>query len=130
VFQPFLEAELRAARAQAQLHMSDIMQMDAGARYDFIVSGLPLNNFPIALVRAILSLLMSHLEPGGTLSYFEYPFLRTLKYPFVRDAEERQRLRGVGTVVEHFLRQHPSRAQTVAWNLPPAVARHVSHASA
>lgn len=125
-FQAFLESELGQARAQARLHMGDIMQLAPEVRYDFIISGLPLNNFPAAAVRAILTLLMEHLERGGTLSYFEYPFLRTLKYPFVRNAAERQRLKAVGAVVEHFLRQHSSRAQTVALNLPPAVARHIS----
>ncbi|MGH9392797.1 MAG: hypothetical protein ACRD1E_01405, partial [Terriglobales bacterium] len=63
-------------------------------------------------------------------SYFEYPFLRSLKRALVRDRAERQRLQAVGAVVAHFLRQHPARAQAVALNLPPAVARHVGHAPA
>src|SRR5262245_55183806 len=41
--------------------------------YDFIISGLPLNNFTGADVRSIFRTFTRLLKPGGALTYFEYP---------------------------------------------------------
>src|SRR6266576_2102252 len=40
--------------------------------YDYIVSGLPLNNFPVSQVRKIFRAYNRLLKPGGTLTYYEY----------------------------------------------------------
>ncbi len=130
-FRPFLEA----CRAEAEgrgigcgLHFASIAELPAGAEFDFIVSGLPLNNFAPEQVEAWLGLLLGHLRPGGVLSYFEYLYIRDLKCAWIRDAGERARLRAVGEVVEAFLRQNPHQETRVGWNLPPAVAHHVRRA--
>lgn len=131
VFQPFLEARLRQAGAEAhgigcRIHLAAFGKPPLpDAAYDFIVSGLPLNNFAPAEVETLLAQFMQHLRPGGVFSYFEYPYIRELKCALVHNAAERARLRGVAGVVHGFLTRHPNRQTLVPWNLPPAVARHV-----
>lgn len=129
-FRPTLEARIRHARAlergiACRLHVVGICDAPPPEPYDFIVSGLPLNNFSAPDVEHILALFMSLLRPGGVLSYFEYPYLRDLKRALVHDPAERARLRAVGRVVHEFLRHHPRRSVPVPLNLPPAVAHHV-----
>lgn len=92
--------------------------------YDFIVSGLPLNNFPVAQVRTIYRAYDRLLKPGGTLTYYEYVLIRQLKTPFV-NRRERRRLYRVGRVVGNFIRDHQVRREGVLMNVPPAIVRHL-----
>src|SRR5436309_2865851 len=94
------------------------------AVYDFIVSGLPINNFPVAHVRRIFQVYERLLKPGGTLTYFEYVFIRQLKIPFV-NRRERRRLYRVGRVVGDYIRDYQVRRQKVLINVPPAIVRHL-----
>ncbi|MGH9474920.1 MAG: class I SAM-dependent methyltransferase [Terriglobales bacterium] len=129
-FQPVLEARLEEAKVEQRgitcaLHYDDICAWPDRPTYDFIISGLPLNNFSPELVERILTLFAALLLPGGVLSYFEYLFIRKVKFVLVGDSAERARLRAIGAVVERFMSQHASRAVPVALNFPPAMARHV-----
>ena len=92
--------------------------------YDHIISGLPLNNFPVALVREIFRAYIRLLKPGGTLSYFEYSLIRQLKSPFV-GRRERRRLYRVGRIVNGYIRSYQIRRQQVLMNVPPAIVRHL-----
>src|SRR4051812_25942853 len=58
---------------------SAVEELPGEAVYDFIVSGLPFNNFPSTLVRRIFRAYSRLLKPGGVLSYFEYVFVRHLQ---------------------------------------------------
>jgi phosphatidylethanolamine/phosphatidyl-N-methylethanolamine N-methyltransferase len=135
VFLPWLERRKEQARIEARgihctVHACDLGLAPAEPRYDFIISGLPLNNFAPQRVGEILELLESRLRPGGVLSYFEYLYIRDLKRALVHDRAERARIEAVTAVVEGFLARHRHQAETVVWNLPPAVAHHVSQAAA
>jgi phospholipid N-methyltransferase len=92
--------------------------------YDFIISGLPLNNFSVAQVREIYRVYNRLLKPGGTLTYYEYVFIRQLKTPF-SDRRERRRLYRVGRVVSRYIRTYQVRRERVLMNMPPAVVRHL-----
>jgi phospholipid N-methyltransferase len=92
--------------------------------YDYIVSGLPLNNFPVDQVREIFAAFNRLLKPGGTLSYFEYVLLRHLKTPFV-DRRERRRLLRVGRVVGRYNRAYQVGRERIFVNVPPAIVRHL-----
>jgi phosphatidylethanolamine/phosphatidyl-N-methylethanolamine N-methyltransferase len=92
--------------------------------YDFIVSGLPLNNFEPPLVKEILDALIGALADGGVLSYFEYIAVRDVKRLFVSE-EERQRLDAIAEVTAAYIRRHQFRENRVYVNIPPAVARHL-----
>ena len=88
------------------------------------MSGLPLNNFPVALVRQIFQAYNRLLKPGGVLSYFEYVLIRQLKTPFV-NRRERRRLYRVGKLVGRYIRSYQVRRKQVLMNVPPAIVRHL-----
>ncbi len=92
--------------------------------YDFIVSGLPLNNFPVGDVRTIFRAYDRLLKPGGLLTYYEYVFIRQLKVPFV-DRRERRRLFSVGRLVGGYIRDYQVRRERIFINVPPATVRHL-----
>jgi phospholipid N-methyltransferase len=92
--------------------------------YDYIVSGLPLNNFPVANIREIFAAYARLLKPGGTLSYYEYALLRQLKWPLV-DRRERRRLFRVGRVMRGYIREFQVRREQIFINVPPATVRHL-----
>jgi len=112
------------ARGRIFLHRKDILEMPKEASYDLILSSLPLNNFEPAKVRDFLDTFMSHLVPGGVLSYFEYILVRAVKR-CLSSAGERTRLRGVGEVTDEFVQRYQVKSEAVLLNLPPAVARHL-----
>lgn len=111
-------------RDQVRILEAAVENLAGEASYDFIVSGLPLNNFPVAQVRKIFQAYSRLLKPGGTLTYYEYVLIRQLKTPFV-NRRERRRLYRVGRVVGGYIQAHQIRRQQVLMNMPPAIVRHL-----
>ncbi len=111
---------------QGQVHVihSPVEELPGEALYDHIISGLPLNNFPVGLVREIFKAYSRLLKPGGVLSYFEYVLIRQLKTPF-SGRRERRRLYRVGRLVGNYIKAYQVRRQQVLMNVPPAVVRHL-----
>ncbi len=103
---------------------SAVEDLPGKAEYDLIISCLPLNNFPVAQVREIFRAYERLLRPGGTLTYYEYVFVRQIKTPFV-SRRERWRLGGVGRVVSGYIRSFQVRRQRILINFPPAIVRHL-----
>jgi phospholipid N-methyltransferase len=118
------EPLFRSRQHQVSLIHSPLQELPGDAAYDFMVSGLPLNNFSVSLVREIFTAYRRLLKPGGILSYFEYALIRQLKMPFAK-RKERKRLRCVGRLVDRNIQAHQFRADLVYFNVPPAVARHL-----
>ncbi len=85
----------------------------------------PLNNFPAAQVREIFKAYNRLLKPGGTLTYYEYVFIRQVMTPFV-NRRERRRLYRVGRVVSSYIRSYQVRKQPIFINVPPAIVRTLS----
>lgn len=104
-----------------------VEDMPADAQYDLVISGLPLNNFPVPAVEAILATLQRLVKPGGVLSYFEYVALRRIKACVCRK-DERERLQGVGRVTGEALRQFEIRRDCIVFNAPPAWVHHLRFA--
>ncbi len=102
----------------------DVEQLDEQAGYDVIVSGLPLNNFTGPVVEAILGRLLGLLEPGGTLSFFEYIGIRRAK-GMLTGRTERDRLREITRIMGKAIDQHEFRRDSVWANLPPAWVHHL-----
>lgn len=129
-FADHLEERLRTepvfvpVAGRVKLHRRNVMEVPPDATYDRIVSSLPLNNFEPDCVAALLTTFMSHLTPGGILSYFEYVLIRTLK-GLVAGQAERDRLRQIGEITGEYVRLFQVRSDPVLLNLPPAVARHL-----
>jgi phosphatidylethanolamine/phosphatidyl-N-methylethanolamine N-methyltransferase len=115
---------LSRCRDQIEVIHAPLEEIVGESVYDFIVSGLPMNNFPVSQVREILSAYSRLLKPGGTLSYYEYALVRQLKWPLV-DRRERRRLFRVGRVMREFNREFQIRREQIFINVPPATVRHL-----
>jgi phospholipid N-methyltransferase len=114
----------RPWRDQVEVIHAGVEDLVGESVYDYIVSGLPLNNFPVAKVREIFATYSRLLKPGGTLTYYEYVLVRQLKTPFV-DRRERRRLFRVGRVVAGYIRDYQIRREQILINVPPATVRHL-----
>jgi phospholipid N-methyltransferase len=114
----------RSHRHQAEVIHRAVEDLPGEGLYDFIVSGLPLNNFPVGQVRTIFRAYDRLLKPGGLLTYYEYVFIRQLKTPFV-NRRERRRLFCVGRVVGGYIRNYQVRRERIFINVPPATVRHL-----
>jgi phospholipid N-methyltransferase len=115
---------LIARRPQIRVIHSPVQELPGEAVYDHIISGLPLNNFPVTVVREIFKAYSRLLKPDGVLTYFEYVLIRQLKSPFV-GRRERRRLYRVGRVVSEYIRTYQVRRKQVLMNVPPAIVRHL-----
>jgi phospholipid N-methyltransferase len=118
------DPDFRRHRPQVRLIHGAVEDLTGEAQYDYIISGLPLNNFPGAQVREIFQVYNRLLRPGGTLSYYEYALVRQLKTPFV-DRRERRRLFRVGRIVSRYIRAYQVRRERIFVNVPPAIVRHL-----
>ena len=101
-----------------------VQQLPRDDGYDLIVSGLPLNNFSVALAEQILATLLGLLKPGGTMSFFEYIAVRRAR-ALISGRAERARLRGIGRAMEAVLDEHEIDRDRIWPNMPPAWVHHV-----
>jgi phospholipid N-methyltransferase len=118
------EPLFRSRRGQTTLTHAPLQQLPGSGLYDYLISGLPLNNFAVPLVADIFAAYRRLLKPGGVLSYFEYLGIRDLK-SLVVGAAERRRLRQLDALLGRAIRAHQFREQWVFLNVPPAVVRHL-----
>jgi phospholipid N-methyltransferase len=118
-----LEPLFRRRQSQVRLIHAPLQEVAGEEVYDYMISGLPLNNFPLALVRDIFRSYRRLLKPGGVLSYFEYLWIRPIKMIFV-DRRDRRRLHVLTRFLERRIRAGQFCEQWVFCNVPPAVARH------
>ena len=93
-------------------------------KYDLMISGLPLNNFQPDQVQRILDAMAALLAPGGILSFFEYIAIRRVK-ALISGRAGRERLRGIGRVLDGVLGDGEIRRDRVWVNVPPAWVHHV-----
>ncbi|MBN2580698.1 MAG: methyltransferase domain-containing protein [Pirellulales bacterium] len=107
-----------------RLHHAAVEELPPEEPFDIIISGLPLNNFSLKLVRQILEKLFTLLRPGGSLSFFEYIAVRRVK-SLVSNRIARQRLRGIDRTVQRIRRAHGIARQAVWLNVPPAWVHHL-----
>jgi phospholipid N-methyltransferase len=106
------------------LRHAGVEEVPEDCRYEVIISGLPLNNFSVAFVEQVLGKLGRLLASGGTLSFFEYIAVRRAKAAFSRQTE-RERLRGIGRLLQRFLDAREIRRDRVLANVPPAWVHHI-----
>lgn len=98
----------------------DITQFKSPERYDFIISGLPFHSFDPALVEKILEIYANLIKPGGTVTFFEYIAIQTLKKPFLTD-EEQDTLEKIRNLIKVFRLLGTTTSESIVWrNFLPA----------
>jgi phosphatidylethanolamine/phosphatidyl-N-methylethanolamine N-methyltransferase len=118
------EPEWTAVRELSTIHEVPLQDFETDGDYDFIVSGLPLNNFPPKLVAEIMDVYFRLLKPGGMLSYFEYMYIRPVRKTVSVGAGGR-RIREIHRIVESYLGTHRVARDNVFLNTPPAWVQHL-----
>jgi phospholipid N-methyltransferase len=114
----------RRVADRVRLHHMAVEQFMPDEPFDCIISGLPLNNFPVEVVRGILSHLEGIAGDGATLSFFEYIGVRKAK-SMLCSREERQRLTGIGDAMDEALDKWEIGRDCVVANVPPAWVHHL-----
>ncbi len=110
--------------AQSRIHNCPLEDFPHEGTYDFVISGLPHNNFPPDVVARIFETYFQLLSPGGVLSYFEYMFIRPVKRR-ISGARERARFGKLDEIVHHHFRNYRFRREWVYRNIPPAWVHHL-----
>lgn len=111
---------LCAHRHQIDIHQKPVQALEGESCYDYIISGLPLNNFDPALVQDIFNCFERLIKPGGKLAFFEYYMIRNLKRSFVNQCEK-QRIREREKILAGFLNRYEEKRIIVPMNLPPSM---------
>ena len=117
-------AAYQRVAGQARVIHQPVQELPRENGYDLIISGLPLNNFPAALLDEVLESLSGLLKPNGTLSFFQYVAVRPAR-AIVSGRVERLRLREVGAALGKVLDRHEFRRDLIWPNLPPAWVHHI-----
>lgn len=118
------EQGFQEIKDQTAIHNCPVQEYGSGQEYDYIVSGLPLNNFPTELVGEIFKAYFRLLKPGGVLSYFEYMYVRPVRKVISR-GEENQRIRSIDEIMANYTRQFRIQTDWVWLNIPPAWVQHL-----
>ncbi len=111
-------------KAQSSIHQLPVQEFQTSAPYDFVISGLPLNNFPAELVASIAATYFRLLKPGGVLSYFEYMYVRPIRKVVTRGAE-RIRITAIDTTMRQQCDRSRIRRDNIWLNTPPAWVQHL-----
>jgi phosphatidylethanolamine/phosphatidyl-N-methylethanolamine N-methyltransferase len=114
----------RKVAERVRIHHMPVEQLSADQPYDAIVSGLPLNNFPVAVVRSILDHLQRLAGKEATLSFFEYVGVRKAK-SLIAGGNERERLKGITDTLGHVCANSQFKQECVLLNVPPAWVHHL-----
>lgn len=118
------DRDFQRVAESARLHHCALQDFRAEQPYDFIISGLPLNNFPAELVRDVFAAYFRLLAPGGVLSFFEYMYVRPVRR-VVSNRVEKQRLRELDEIISPYLKNHRIHRDWVFVNIPPAWVQHL-----
>jgi len=118
------EASWQQVAPRVRLLQSAVEELDREKYYDYIISGLPLNNFSYAAVQEIFAQFHRLATDGCVLSFFEYVGVRKIK-GLVSSSAERQRLWGIDRVLQQEFSSWEIHRQCVLANLPPAWVHHL-----
>lgn len=106
------------------IHEVPLQDFETEGNYDFVISGLPLNNFPPKLVAEIMEVYFRLLTSDGVLSYFEYMYIRPIRKSVSPGAGGRK-IREIHQIVESYLTRHRVARDSVLLNTPPAWVQHL-----
>lgn len=109
---------------QCAVHEAPLQQFTSEQAYDYVISGLPMNNFEPTLVSELLETMFSLMKEGGVLSYFDYIYIRNLKCVLARGAE-RKRIQEIAKIVGGWQDNYRFERNWVFANFPPAWVQHL-----
>lgn len=118
------ESAWKNVRAQSNVHQLPVQDFQTPEPYDFVISGLPLNNFPADLVTTITDAYFRLLKPGGVLSYFEYMYVRPFRKVVTRGAEK-VRITSIDDTLQSHCDRCRIRRDSIWINIPPAWVQHL-----
>ena len=118
------EGAWRAVSQLSTIHEVSLQDFESAGNYDFVISGLPLNNFPPNLVAEIMDIYFRLLNPRGMLSYFEYMYLRPVRC-VISPGETANKIREIHKIVESYIDQYRVACDPVLLNIPPAWVQHL-----
>ena len=116
--------DLSGRPVRVNVHQAYVEDLDTDARYDVIVSGLPLTNFAPAQVERIMARYLDLLRPGGTLTYFAYLGTRRARALTASRAEARRHA-AVDEIMAGYRRAYATGCRRVWANVPPARVWHL-----
>lgn len=105
------------------VHCLSITDWAPDEPYDAVISGLPLNAFPVELVEDCLDVFKKITKPGGTISYFEYPNISKICLKLYY-GEQKARLEKVLEIKENFFNSFGFQTDRVTLNFPEAKVLH------
>jgi len=114
----------KAASPFSEIHQLPIQEFQPEQKYDFVISGLPLNNFPAELVEEIANKYFQLLKPGGVLSYFEYMYVRPIRKVVTRGVEK-NRITRIDDIMQAYCDKYRVKRDNVWINIPPAWVQHL-----
>ncbi len=106
------------------IHCSDIVQFIPEAKYDVIISSLPLNAFAPAKTSAVIDRLVELAAPGAVISFFEYKILQKLAPFFLAKKKLADYYQSRGRI-ENFINEYKFDEAVIRLNIPPAVVHYL-----
>ena len=97
-------------------------------KYNYVVSGLPLNSFPVEMVQRIFKKFEDLTAKDGSLSYFDYLFLPTIKRVGLNN-EAKQSFDVILSLKKDFFEKRGEKIVYVMRNVFPARVLHHSFSS-
>lgn len=114
----------QAAARFAQIHQLPVQEFSPPEKYDFVISGLPLNNFSADLVESITAKYFELLKPGGVLSYFEYMYVRPVRKR-ISKGDENARITRIDDIMAAHCSKYRIQRDSIWINIPPAWVQHL-----
>lgn len=105
------------------IHCLSITDWHPDYKYDVVVSGLPLNSFPVDLVKKCIAVYERVTKEGGIVSYFEYPNISYLCQKFYY-GQNKERLEKILALKSDFFAKYGFKCETVTDNFPTADVLH------
>jgi phosphatidylethanolamine/phosphatidyl-N-methylethanolamine N-methyltransferase len=118
------ESAWQAVQLQSTIYQQPVQDFETTEPYDFVISGLPLNNFPADLVSRISQAYLRLLKPGGVLSYFEYMYVRPVRRR-VTVGQDRQRIASIDNTLRTLCEHYRIQRDNIWINIPPAWVQHL-----
>lgn len=118
------ESHWKGVAPFSEIHQLPVQEFNPGEKYDFVISGLPLNNFPADLVESIAASYFELLKPNGVLSYFEYMYVRPIRKRITR-GPEKERISRIDDIMQGHCDRHRIQRDNIWINVPPAWVQHL-----